>query len=841
MVRSHFLNPNLFLSVLIAGCSITQVAWANDKQQDSQQDSVATKMQAELVGDLPEVHTTIQPLLAQETSSVKITGVKVNPTVSGVEITLEASEGKISPPVTKREGNTLTADIPNAVLNLPEGKEFQAANPAKGITNVTVTQNANTVRVSVTGANAVPTVNFVPSASGLMLDLTASSESEEDEIEVVVTGEQRPSYRVPNATTATKTDTPLRDIPSSIQVIPRQVIQDQGATSVRETVRNVSGITLSNTSGNRNETFIIRGFTAAEFQNGFRSDFFSSRTQTELANVERIEVLKGPASVLFGQAEPSGIINFVTKKPLLEPLYELSFTAGSYSFYRPTLDFSGPLTDDKSVAYRLNIAYENAGSFRDRVNTERIFIAPSLSWQISPETKLSFEVTHLRDERPVDRGLVALSNNRVADIPIGRYLGDPTIKEQFTESRATLYLDHRFNPNLALRTALRYTAATEAGPGCTVEVFGASTDDRNFPIGECRGAQYYETWGWQNDLTAKFETGSLKHTLLIGTEFVRQYNFYLGQFRDATSPLDIFNPNYNFTFGEFAAPSTGTSQITSFGIYIQDQIELFDNLKIVLGGRFDTYRDDTVFDGSPFDAQAEAFSPRVGIVYQPIKEVSLYASYSNSFTPVAGRSANNELFKPQRGTAYEAGIKTELFDGRLSSTLAFYQTDLRNVLSSDPDNPVFSVQVGAQRSQGIEFDIAGEILPGWNIIASYGYTDAKITQDNVFPVGNRLNNVPLHTASLWTTYTLQEGDLKGLGFGAGLFYVGDRQGDLDNSFEIPGYTRLDAAIFYKAERFKIALNFKNLTNIPYFEGVQNRTVVQPGAPFTILGTISYQF
>jgi iron complex outermembrane receptor protein len=185
------------------------------------------------------------------------------------------------------------------------------------------------------------------------------------------------------------------------------------------------------------------------------------------------------------------------------------------------------------------------------------------------------------------------------------------------------------------------------------------------------------------------------------------------------------------------------------------------------------------------------------------------------------------------------GVKTEL--GRLSSTLAFYNTTLSNILTTDPDNPNFSIQVGEQRSQGIEFDIAGELLPGWKVIAGYAYTNAEITKDNRFPVGNRLNNVPHHSASLWTTYTFQDAALKGFGIGAGVFYVGDRAGDLANSFEVPGYTRFDAAIFYEVERLRIALNFKNLSNICHFEGSQNFRDINPGAPFTVQGTISLQF
>jgi iron complex outermembrane recepter protein len=623
-------------------------------------------------------------------------------------------------------------------------------------------------------------------------------------------------------------------------VVPNEVIRDQGAISVREAVRNVSGVTYSTSFGGRDESFIVRGFEAETFLNGFRGEGFS-RTQAESANIDRIEVLKGPASILFGRVQPSGIINRVTKKPLFEPFYELNFTAGSYDFYRPTLDFGGSLTDDKTLAYRLNVAYENAGSFRDRVQTERFFFAPSFTQRLGDNTSLNLDVSYLRDARPVDRGLVVLNDNKVPNIPIGRYLGDPTKQEKFTQTLAALSLDHQFNQNLSLRSLFRYTASTETGPGATLQIVGDTDDDRNFPLEDFIGNQYYETYNWQNDLIAKFNTGSIQHTALLGFELSRQNSFFSGASRSA-GLIDIFNPSNNFTFGEFE-PFDPFDDITkTFAIYLQDQIALQDNLKLLVGGRFDTYRYEFISGGVPGTPdKAEAFTPRLGIVYQPIKEVSLYASYSQSFAPNSGRSINNQPFDPQRGTGYEAGIKTELFNGRLSSTLAFYNTTRKNVLTDDVDNPGFSVQVGEQRSRGIEFDIAGEILPGWKVIASYANTNAEITKDNTLTVGNQLNNVPRNSASLWTTYTLQTGSLKGFGFGFGAFFVGDRAGDLENSFVLPSYTRLDAALYYQKENFRVGLNFKNLSNIRYFEGSGGRTQVIPGAPFTVQGTVSYSF
>jgi iron complex outermembrane receptor protein len=828
---SQLIQSLIIISPL--GCLFIQPVVANEVEQK------ANSSQLEI---LAKPSTRAADLLAQETTSrvIKITGVKLNSTDAGLEVVLESDLASTAIPVTRTEGNIFIAEIKNAVLALPEGEGFQAENPATGITRVSVTQvDETTIAVNVVGAERVPTAT-VRVMESLAAQPTAPAESTEGEEEIVATGNQSPGYRVPNASTATKTDTPIRDIPASIQVIPREVIRDQGATNIRETVRNVSGITYSSSSGNRGENFVLRGFEAAQFENGYRDDFFSSRTQRDLANVQQVEILKGPASILFGRLEPSGVVNFITKQPLRDPLYQLEFTAGSFSFFRPTADLSGPLTKDKNLAYRFNIAYENAGSFRDRVQSERIFLAPSLSWQISPDTKLSFDVTHLRDKRPIDRGIVVLSNNQIADIPISRVLGDPTQQESFTETRATLALEHRFNSNISLKTAFRYTNATENGPGCTLQIFGSSDDDRNYPVSQCFGRQDYNTYTWQNDLTVKFKTGSIQHTLLIGTELSRLTSFFTGGAFDAGF-IDIFNPNYNFTLGAVTDFGTGSDTTDTFGIYIQDQITILKNLKVLVGGRFDTYNYESPGDAFGPKTNAQAFSPRLGIVYQPIPEVSLYGSYSRSFTPEIGRNASDQPFKPKRGTGYEVGIKTEFLKGRLSSTLAFYNTTLNNVLTSDPDNFGFSIQTGEQRSRGIEFDVAGEILPGWKIIATYAHTDAEITKDNTFAVGNRLTNVPRNSGSLWSTYTLQTGKLKGLGIGFGIFAVGERAGDLENSFVLPAYLRLDAALFYQKDDFRIGINFKNLSNTRYFEGSQGREQVIPGAPFGVSGTVSYSF
>jgi iron complex outermembrane receptor protein len=286
------------------------------------------------------------------------------------------------------------------------------------------------------------------------------------------------------------------------------------------------------------------------------------------------------------------------------------------------------------------------------------------------------------------------------------------------------------------------------------------------------------------------------------------------------------------------------------GIYLQDQIAFSDNFKLLIGGRFDTV------DQNQFDRLSdtrtiqydEAFTPRIGIVYQPIQPISLYASYSRSFAPNFAQSANNTFLEPERGTQYEVGVKVD-FNDKLSATLAAYEITKTNIATPDPNDPDnFSVPIGEQRSRGIELDISGEILPGWNIIAAYGYTDAEITQSNDLRVGSRVPRVPEHKVSLWTTYQFRQGDLQGLGFGLGLYYLSDRVGgdiptnEADDTFTLPSYLRTDAAIYYKRDNWRAAINIENLFGVRYFESFNfGRNTVIPGAPFTVIGTISFEF
>ncbi|HLO51370.1 MAG TPA: TonB-dependent siderophore receptor, partial [Kamptonema sp.] len=324
---------------------------------------------------------------------------------------------------------------------------------------------------------------------------------------------------------------------------------------------------------------------------------------------------------------------------------------------------------------------------------------------------------------------------------------------------------------------------------------------------------------------------------------------------ETPTSINIFHPVYGQvprpdedTLAGFGGNKVETSR---YGFYVQDQISIFDNLKLLAGLRYDSAEQknrkipgDSSSEGSETTQNYDDFTPRVGIVYQPIPELSLYASYSRSFNPGSATTASGDLIKPETGEGYEVGVKAELFDRRLAATLAYFDITKQNVAVTDPNNLLFSIASGEQRSRGLEFDISGQILPGWNIIAAYAYTDAEITADtNRDLVGNRLFNVPKHSASLWTTYEIQSGELQGLGVGVGFNYVGERKGDLANSFEAESYFLTNAAIFYQRDNLRFAINIKNLFNINYIEAVSNArdSGNKPGEPLTVIGSFTVQF
>ncbi|MCC7136752.1 MAG: TonB-dependent receptor [Nitrosomonas sp.] len=682
------------------------------------------------------------------------------------------------------------------------------------------------------------------------------------------------SYTRSNATTATKTNTPIMETPVSVQVVPRAVMDDQQVISVADALRNVSGVQLG--SYTFYDGFNIRGFDNGQstYRNGIRQSFI---TNLETANLDRIEVLKGPAAILFGRIEPGGLVNLVTKRPLDTPYYSVQQQFGSYDLYRTTVDATGPILGNRSLLYRINLAYKDNNSFRDFVSVKHFFIAPSLTWRPNHRFEANIDFEYQKDtwvEDGSDGGIPAIGR-RPASIPISRYLGDAHYNRAFPnkQDRILVGLDwtYRFNENWQLKNRFQYLNTDYYQRILWVEGLQPdnATLDRNIWHTQFDRVSY----GTNLDLTGQFKTGLLYHKVLAGFDLYRYNSSPLpGAAYFGTSPgapaipsINIFNPQYNFDYRTFLStaqePNTGKEFNHWYGVYFQDQITLWDKLHILGGGRYDwTHYGNNWNDPTGFEKdRAGYFSPRVGILYQPLQWLSVYGNFVNSLgLNNSGRSASGPL-PPETATQFEAGIKTAFFDQRLISTFSFFHITKQNVAAVDPNNPLFSKAIGEARSQGFEMDITGQITNNINIIATYAYIDAEITKDlgtadndsdqsvgiNSGNSGNRLASVPRHSGSIWANYNFTDENLRGLRIGTGVFVRGLREGDNANTFQLPGYARWDASIGYefRYNGFRITPQFNvyNILDKEYFDNSSFRGNIRPGIPFTVLGSIRLEY
>ncbi len=814
-----------------------------------------------------------------QVSPAQISGVAAERTPQGPQVRIRTvGEGDVNV-FTSGSGQVLVIDLVNAQL---QRGSLRQVNPIPEIRSISVDRRTDSsVRVTILGNETFPTPDVRIEREAIVIGLgegltssttaqavveptptpvpipspapTATPESALELEEILVTA-QRDRYRAPAATTGTGTETPILDIPLSIQVIPEAVIEDQQALDLLDVLRNAPGIIPSDSPRDIFSGFTVRGFNTGNtfLRNGVR-DNDAGRTGFDLGNVERIEVLRGPASALFGQLSPGGAINIITKKPVFAPLFDLELTYGSFNTYQAALDLSDLVGKDGNVSYRLNASLFGTDTFIDEIDIDRYLIAPVITWRINENTDFTFEAEYLNAQFPNERGLPlegTIAFNPNGTLPISRYLGEPSFdrNDRFT-LRLGYELEHRFNENWRLNNLFRFVWEEDVQD--SVAPFGLDEDLRTqqrgaFVTGDAGYSFAQNNYEFSLSTVGTFTALGADHELVLGADFDHQFGISPTFLFREIGPIDIFNPEYNQPLGpivESFDPSSSTA--TSAGIYLQDRMIFSDQLSLLVGGRFDyvNQASEDFLSGSGTSQSDTAFSPRVGLVYKPRETLSLYGSFSQSFEQVTGRSLDDEPFQPQEGTQYEFGLKADWLDQRLSTTLAYYDLTLENLLTTDLRDPSlnFSTQSGEQRSQGIEFNTVGEILPGWEIILGYAYTDARIEEDNDFPVGNRLINVPEHAANLWTTYTIPEGKLSGLGFGLGLFYVGERAGDLENSFTLPDYLRTDVAFYYSRDQLQAQLNIRNLFDTRYFEAAEGVNRIFPGAPLELLGTIRWEF
>lgn len=627
-----------------------------------------------------------------------------------------------------------------------------------------------------------------------------------------------------SAASATKLDVPLRDVPQSVQVVPAELIREQGALEMKDVLRNVSGVSQAQGEGRRDQ-FYIRGFDATRdtLVDGMRDDNLYFR---DLGNIERVEVVKGPAAVLYGRGSAGGVINRITKKPVAKDLREAKVTVGSYDLRRIDVDLGGAIAPQ--AAFRLTGAYETSDSYRDVVHSEREMIAPSVSWAAGKDTLMLLQTEFLRQRRTPDRGIPSL-DGAPAYVPVSNFYGERYDYANTDARNVRFAVEHMANDKLTLRNNFQYSSLSlDAINTRTLGLTSGNTQVRrqitHFP-------QNQTNYLNQTEAIYKLGSGDVQHILLAGVELGHQTADRIVRAATA-STVNLEAPQQTLSKPDIAAlPVTINADFTgdTAAVYVQDQLSFGQQWKALVGLRFDRFKQkqEDKRTGTTQERIDSVWSPRVGVVYQPNREHSLYGNLSRSFQP-----AGNDLFyndsnlvqvKPLESLQKEVGLKSEWLGGRLVSTVALYEITQRNVAAKDPSDPagIRQIQIGEQQSRGGEVDVSGTVLPGWKVSANYSFNNAKIAQSN-----NRPANIPKHSAGVWNSFDIGRGWI----VGAGAFYVGERYALEDNGVKLPAYTRLDAMVGYKTQRWEAGLNLNNLTDRKYYESANNNNQIQPGAP-----------
>ncbi|MEZ0386411.1 MAG: TonB-dependent siderophore receptor, partial [Verrucomicrobium sp.] len=662
----------------------------------------------------------------------------------------------------------------------------------------------------------------------------------------------------------------LLETPQAISVIPRAIFVDQGSKKLEEIIRNSAGVSTGGFFGEW-DYYRIRGFEASYFSTYVDGLIAEDSPGEEPWGLERVEVVKGPASTLYGQGPLGGFVNVVSKRPQKEFFGEVEITGGSFDLYQAALDVNLPLTgsgaavapatgvlsgksaksvapvvaasQDGGVYLRLNALYRNSGSFVDYAESERIFFAPSLTWEISPDTSLTILALYKEDTMDLAYALPARGTvlpNPNGRIPISRYIGNPALGNDEWERTIRLgyEFNHRFNDHLKIRQNFRYYWLDFTSTDLSYPQF-LDTDNRTLALAGYRSYGEYEGLRVDTALDASFETGVVKHSLTLGVDY--RYSETLFNSRDGDLIfLDVFKPNYsslpNYKYGPQYSDRDEDSDL---GFYIQEQAKI-GNVALTLGGRFDH----SMFDGNPGKYKDDSFTPKAGITWEFTPGVAAYANYSRSFTPQwSSTDASGQPVAPEEGENWEAGLKYSILDGKISGMLSVYQLTRENVATdnlSTPD-PFDAIVTGEQRSRGFEFETAAELAPGLQFTTAYTYIDGEITEDNTYTPGTRLQGVPEHSVNAWLKYTVQSGALKGFGVGLGGRYFTSQAGDLGDTFSLPSYGIVDAALYYERDDFRVQVNFNNVFDKRHFVGSYSDVYVLPGAPFNVAASVSWKF
>lgn len=668
---------------------------------------------------------------------------------------------------------------------------------------------------------------------------------------VQVTASNTSRYAAASTSTATKTNTLLRDVPQSITVITNELIKDQSVRSIGDAVRYVPGVGISQGEGNR-DALVFRGnrSTGDFFTDGIRDDVEYYR---DLYNMERIEVLKGANGMIFGRGGSGGVVNRVSKQANWNPMQEFTFQGGSFNQKRMTADAGYVIND--MAAIRLNALFEDSGSFRNDVNMMRLGISPTVTIKPTQRTKIVASMERFNDHRTADRGITSFGG-RPVDVSRSQFFGDPRRSHANVDVLAfNSLIEHKFETGITLQNRTNY--ATYDKFYQNVFASGGVDTSNQVSLGAYNNATTRENVFNQTNLLYTLNTGPIAHTLMAGIEVGRQETHNqreTGLFNNKTTswsaPLSDPIVHVPITFktrdslGSIDALNRSVVNVTS--LYIQDQVEIIPQLQAIAGVRYDMFDVDFQQKNGARDhlkTQDGLIAPRFGLIYKPVTPVSIYASYSQAYVPRAGDqltglNVTTEALKPEKFTTLEVGVKWDVRPD-LAFTAAAYQLDRTNVLSSitvTPNAPDQTVLTKGQRTEGVEVGLAGQLAANWSVMGGYAYQTGEITSDilGVAQKGASVAELPRHSFSMWSRYDITPS----IGAAIGVIHRGSMYASLTNKVILPDFTRVDAALFAQfSKRFRGQLNIENLFDAKYYAAAQNDFNISPGSPIAIRASL----
>jgi len=706
---------------------------------------------------------------------------------------------------------------------------------------------------------------------------------------VEILGRKEQSYKNTASFAGTKTETPIRFVPQAISYVTKEVIDDQQAFKTSDIIKNISGV---NVFSFYNNDFTLRGYRASNaLINGLRNPT-GSWSQSLLPNVERIEVIKGPASALFANTDPGGTVNTVTKKPLDVNRRSINFATGSYNTFRMASDFTGPMNNEKTLLYRLNLAYQNGQSFRVLQGGEDLVIAPSISFIPTDRTQLNVDFVYSKTKSRLDRGQPIFGATAGTDLystPISFAIGKENDYANELSLFTTASLQHKFTDNISFNASyMKFLYDEDLLEHRTSNRYAVDADGVEIPTLMEMQTIRRKRKNYNDNITLylvnDFSTGPLVHKLLVGYDYIQNVsplggsNYNARGYRNAANndALNAYDPairdNYlirdnrpvpNVPHFDLANPDYSISEISGYfnvssaqavtkyfvnGIYLQDQIS-WGPIQALLAFRQEYYTDILNYQkDNAEEVQQQAFIPRFGLVYTPFEPVSFYATYAQGYQPQGGGTIGDPdryggPFDPLTSTMYEGGAKMEFLNKQLAINAAIYQIEQNNILinANNPENPDELRQLGQQRSRGIELDVYGQLLPNLSVTANWAINETMITEsDNEAEEGTILPNAPKNQGSVWAKYTFTSRALHGVGIGVGTNYVSTRT-TFSDVLTLPSYVVADAALYYTIDKFRLSANLNNVFNKTHWVGGYDFNRLFPGTPRNFLVGIGYTF